>query len=89
MYYFSSLLQAENIREKTYNNQKVYVVNQALMVLPGEDSNVAQIEERIFQLIKENAENDTAIKRAQSELKSLSSTMAIAEARELLAQVIY
>ena len=59
------------------------------MVLPGEDSNVAQIEERIFQLIKENAENDTAIKRAQSELKSLSSTMAIAEARELLAQVIY
>ena len=79
--------QAEKIREKTYNKQKVCVVNQDLMVSASGNVNIAEVDNRIRELTKENADHEAFIKRAQSEIKSMTSSMSIEDAEELLARV--
>ena len=58
------------------------------MVLPAEDGSIAQMDERIVELTRENAEHEAAIKRAQIELKKFNSVMSIEDALELIAKVI-
>ena len=83
-YYF---LQAEKVREKTYNKQKVCVVNQDLMVSASGDVNIAQIDNQILELTREKADHEAFIKRALSEIKTMTSSMSIEDAEELLAKV--
>jgi 26S proteasome regulatory subunit (ATPase 3-interacting protein) len=72
--------------EKTYGKQKVYAINQDLVSSP-DDLNITEIDAKISELTRQNAEDETFIKKAESELKILNSTLSIAEATSQLKMV--
>ena len=57
------------------------------MVSASGNVNIAEVDNRIRELTKENADHEAFIKRAQSEIKSMTSSMSIEDAEELLARV--
>lgn len=73
--------------EKTYGKQKVYAINQDLVSSPAGDLNITEIDAKISELTRQNAEDETFIKKAESELKILNSTLSIAEATSQLKMV--
>ncbi|XP_046646824.1 homologous-pairing protein 2 homolog [Daphnia pulicaria] len=74
---------AGKVMEKTYGKQKVYAINQDLVSSP-DDLNITEIDAKISELTRQNAEDETFIKKAESELKILNSTLSIAEATSQL-----
>ncbi|EFX89589.1 proteasome [Daphnia pulex] len=74
---------AGKVMEKTYGKQKVYAINQDLVSSP-DDLNITEIDAKISELTRQNAEDEAFIKKAESELKILNSTLSIAEATSQL-----
>ena len=84
---FCCCMQAEKIKEKTYGKQKVYVIDQDLVSSPDDVSNIAQMDTKISELTRQNAEDETFIRNAETELKNLNSKLSIAEATSKLQKV--
>ncbi len=82
--YFST--QADSVKEKVYNKQKIYVINQDLVTSSNQLS-IVEMDDKIFKLSKEIAEDEDAVKKAEAELKSLTSSMTSAEASSELEMV--
>ena len=80
------LFQAGKVREKIYNKQKIYCVDQAL-VSSADNPDVSEMDGKIFTLTKEIAEDEAAIKKAEAELKTLKSSLSVKEISNQLAQV--
>ena len=79
-------IQADSVKEKVYNKQKIYVINQDLVTSSNQLS-IVEMDDKIFKLSKEIAEDEDAVKKAEAELKSLTSSMTSAEASSELETV--
>jgi hypothetical protein len=65
----------------------VYVIDQDLVSSPDDVSNIAQMDTKISELTRQNAEDETFIRNAETELKNLNSKLSIAEATSKLQKV--
>lgn len=82
-----NFLQAGKVKEKTYNKQKVYCIDQELVSSSSNPADISAMDDKILTLTRENAEDDAAIKKAEAELKALRSSISTKEAAAQLAQV--
>ena len=86
--FFLCHVQAGKVKEKTYGKQKVYAINQDLVSSP-DDLNIPEIDAKITELTRKNAEDEAFIKKAESELKILNSMLSVAEATSQLKMVFF
>lgn len=67
------------MQEKTYNKQKIYVINQNLPSAATDAASIGQMDEEIAQLSREVGAYEEAVKQLDKELKTISSTMSVEE----------
>lgn len=80
------LFQAGKVNEKTYGKAKVFVVNQDLVTSPN-GANVAEMDSRILELTRQIAEDEDFLKKTESELKVINSSLSIEEIKDQLKSV--
>lgn len=76
-------MQAGKVKEKVSNKQKAYVIDQDL-ITSSADSNVAALDDTILLLSREISEDEEFVMKAESQLKSLTSSLT---AEEMTAQL--
>ncbi|XP_064614255.1 homologous-pairing protein 2 homolog [Liolophura sinensis] len=81
-----SLAQDGKIREKTYGKQKVYVADQSQFA-DVDESEIQSMDKRVAEMTEELRTNMADIHKAETELKSLTSSLTTAEAERLLGEV--
>lgn len=83
-----SFVKAGKVNEKTYGKAKVYVINQELVSSPG-GANVTEMDSRILELTRQIAEDEDFLKKAESQLKVLNSSLSIEEIKDQLKSVCF
>ena len=83
---FSFSLKTGKVKEKVYGKQKVYAIDQDLVSSP-DALNITQMDAKISELTRQNAEDEAFIKKAETELKILNCTISIAKATSQLKTV--
>ncbi|ODM99011.1 Homologous-pairing protein 2 [Orchesella cincta] len=81
-----TLVQNNDVREKTYGKQKVYLVDQSKLSDAGADE-LKQMDEKVDSLEKLCKQNQEAVKEAQAQLKMVTSSMTTDEARALVTKL--